>query len=388
MLTPLKSLFLLDPCIHYLNHGAFGACPIPVFETYQAWQRRLETQPTLLLSREYAALLQEARATLGGFLNAPADDLAYIPNVTFGVNLVARSLALKPGDEILTSDHEYGACDYAWEVACERSGAVYRRQSIPLPAHSCEEVFEQFWKGVTPRTKVIYLSHISSFTALHLPVEAVCQRARQAGILTVIDGAHAPGQIALDLQALDADVYTGNCHKWMMSPKGAGFIHVQPWLQPQIQPLVVSWGYHAAAQHSNGSQFLDYLTWGGTHDPAAYLSVPAAIRFMAESDWDAVRLICHALLQDALERTHELTGLPPVYPPGSDLYHQMAVVPLPPDTDTEGLSVRLYDDHRVEAPLMEWNGRKFLRISVQGYNTQEDLDALLEGLKILLPQTQ
>jgi isopenicillin-N epimerase len=382
--TPLAALFLLDPAVHYLNHGSFGACPRPVFETYQAWQRRLETQPTLFLGRQYHDLLIPVREALGAYLNVPANNLACIPNVTYGVNLVARTLTLNPGDEILTSDHEYGACDYAWEFVCQKSGAAYLRQPIRLPTHSREEMLEQFWQGVTPRTKVIYLSHISSYTALHLPIEAVCARAREVGILTVIDGAHAPGQIPLDLAALDADVYTGNCHKWMMSPKGAGFLYVQPWLQPQIQPLVVSWGYQSSPQNSTGSQFQDYLTWTGTHDPAAYLSIPAAIAFMQENDWEGVRLICHAMLMETLERIHALTGLQPMYPPGSDLYHQMAVAPLPPDSDTEHLKTLLYEDYQVEVPMMEWNGHKFLRISVQGYNTQADLDALVEGLETLL----
>ncbi|MCB8923129.1 MAG: aminotransferase class V-fold PLP-dependent enzyme [Ardenticatenaceae bacterium] len=210
----LKPLFLLDPDVHFLNHGSFGAAPRPVMAAYQAWQMRLERQPVHFLVNELPGLLHAAREALGHYLHAPADDLVYVPNATYGVNVVARSLALQPGDEILTSDHEYGACDNAWALVCRKTGAVYRRQPIPLPAAPPQEMAAQFWQGVTPRTKVIFLSHITSPTALTLPVAEICARARQAGILTLVDGAHAPGQLALDLPALGADFYTGNCHKW------------------------------------------------------------------------------------------------------------------------------------------------------------------------------
>ncbi len=377
----IKSLFLLDPTIHFLNHGSFGACPRPVFEAYQAWQHRLECQPVQFLGRELDGLDREAREALGGYLHTPADNLVFVPNATCGVNIVARSLALKPGDEILSTDHEYGACDFAWEFICKKTGAVYQRQHIELPARSSAEMVEQFWQGVTPRTRIIFLSHITSPSALRLPVENICQKARQAGILSLVDGAHAAGQISLDLDDTGADFYTGNCHKWMLSPKGAGFLYARPALQSMIEPLVVSWGYHAAAQSSRGSQFLDYLGWSGTRDPAAYLSVPAAIRFMQEHDWEAVRRQCHALLQKYLERICALFQMEPLYPLESELYHQMGIAPLPADTDITALKTRLYDHYRVEVPFTAWNGHKFVRISVQGYNTADDLDALVEGLK-------
>jgi isopenicillin-N epimerase len=180
----LKQFFLLDPSVIFLNHGSFGATPKPVFEVYQQWQSRLEKQPVLFLGREYDRLLYESRAKLGIYLNADAEDLVYIPNATHGVNIIARSLQLDAGDEILTSDHEYGACDYTWDFLCGKAGAKYIHQPIPLPIHSEEEIVKRLWQGVTPRTKVIYLSHITSPTALRLPVEQICQRARKAGILT------------------------------------------------------------------------------------------------------------------------------------------------------------------------------------------------------------
>jgi isopenicillin-N epimerase len=382
--SDLRDSFLLDPNIHFLNHGSFGACPIPVFETYQDWQRRLERQPVKFLGRELNQLNLQARMALASYLNASADELVYIPNATHGVNIISRSIQLSPGDEILTTDHEYGACDYTWEFNCIKTGAVYVHQAISMPVRSAEEILEGFWQGVTPRTRVIYLSHISSPTALRFPVEAVCTRARQAGILTLVDGAHAPGQIPLDLNNIGADFYTGNCHKWMLSPKGAGFLYVREAVQKLVEPLVVSWGYHAAAETTTGSRFLDYFGWSGTQDPAAYLSVPAAIQFMQKHHWFRVSHQCHTLLRSALQKISERIGIEPMYPLDSDFYHQMGIAPLPSQTDITALQKRLYDEWRVEVPLINWNGQKFVRISVQGYNTPDDLEALVDGLNKLL----
>ncbi len=381
MNTPYKPLFLLDPSIHFLNHGSFGACPRPVFEAYQQWQLRLERQPVLFLGRQVAALDLEARQPLGDYLHTAPQNLVFVTNATQGVNIIARSLALHPGDEILTTDHEYGACDYTWEFICHKTGASYIHQPIPLPARSLAEMADQLWQGVTPRTRLIYISHITSPTALRLPVELICARARQAGILTLVDGAHAPGQIPLHLEALGTDFYTGNLHKWALAPKGAAFLYARPEVQNMVEPLVVSWGYHAGPEANNGSRFQDYLGWTGTKDPAAALSVPAAIQFMAEHHWEQVRQDCHALLRPAIQRICDLFQMQPLYPLDSDLYHQMGIAPLPPDTDLDALKTHLYDVHHVEVPLIDWNGLKFVRISVQAYNTQADLDALVEGLE-------
>ena len=384
-MSSLKNQFLLDPQIHFLNHGSFGATPKPVFEECQNWQLRLERQPVLFLGREWNELMKESRSALGAYLNADADDLVYIPNATHGVNIIARSLDLESGDEILTTDHEYGACDYTWEFVCGKRDAKYIHQPISLPVISEDEIVEQFWRGVTARTKVIYLSHISSPTALRFPVEKICQRARQAGILTVVDAAHSPGQIPVDLQELGADVIFGNCHKWMLSPKGAAFLFVRRELQPLVEPLIVSWGFKPTPETTTGSRFIDLLQWTGTKDPAAALTVPAANKFMRENDWDTVRLICRTQLRQALERICALSGLPPLYPLDSDFYSQMGIAPLP-QSDLAILKRRLYDEYRVEVPMIQWQNRQFIRISVQAYNTQDDIDALLTALKMLLPQ--
>ncbi len=380
----MRELFDLIPEVIFLNHGSFGACPRPVFEDYQQWQRRLERQPVEFLGREFKGLMRHSRQALAVYLGADADDLVYVPNATHGANIVARSLSLQPGDEVLASDHEYGACDRTWQFVCQQRGARYIRQPVSLPVSSPEEILEQFWLGVSERTRLIYISHISSPTAIHFPVEAICARARRHGILTLVDGAHAPGQIPLRLNELGADFYTGNCHKWLLAPKGAGFLYARREVQDLIQPLVVSWGYQAAADFTTGSRFIDLLEWTGTHDPAAALAVPAALEFMQTHDWPAVRERCRLLLADTLVQLSELTGLPQICPPDKGFYVQMAAAELPKLRDLLGLKTALYERYRIEVPLIEWNGRHFVRISVQAYNTPQDLRALVEALRRLL----
>jgi isopenicillin-N epimerase len=385
-MSNLKEHFLLDPDVIFLNHGSYGATPRPVFAANQNWQRRLERQPVLFLGRELPGLMRESRLALGNYLNANADDLVYIPNATHGVNIVAHSLQLQPGDEILTSDHEYGACDYTWEFVCGKTGASYLHQPIPLPVSSEDEIIDNFWQGVTERTKIIYLSYITSSTALRLPVKEICRRARAAGILTIIDAAHAPGQIHVDLRDLGADMLFANAHKWMLNVKGSAFLYVRREVQHLIEPLVVSWGYHPTPDIATGSRFIDILQWTGTKDPTAALTVPDAIQFMKDHDWDAVRADCHHLLRQAIDRICDLTHLPPLYPLDSDLYSQMGIAPLPA-SDLPVLKSRLYDEYRIEVPLTQWQDRQFIRISIQGYNDQDDVDRLLTALQVLLPQT-
>jgi isopenicillin-N epimerase len=242
---------------------------------------------------------------------------------------------------------------------------------------------EQFWEGVTERTRVIFISHITSPTAMHFPVEAICAKARAAGILTLVDGAHAPGQIPLDLQSVGADFYTGNGHKWLCSPKGAAFLYTRPERQALIEPLVVGWGWSKDKAFTFGSDYLDYHQWLGTNDPAAYLSVPAAIQFQAKHDWSSVRSRCHQLVEQAIQGICELTGIESVYP-DSAAYHQMAIAPLTYQDDLAALKDRLLGEFAIEIPLIDWEDRHFIRVSVQGYNDQDDVDSLLKALARVL----
>ena len=379
----LRRHYLLDPDVTFLNHGSFGATPRPVFEMYQAWQRRLEWQPVQFLVDELPGHLAHARAVLGAYVGAAADDLVFVPNATHALNTVARSLDLGPGDEVLTTDHEYGACVNAWRFLGGKQGFTVVPRPFRLPLASADAFVEHLWAGVTPRTRVIYLSHITSPTAVRFPVEAVCARARAAGILTIIDGAHAPGQIDLDLAALGADFYFGNLHKWLSAPKGAAFLYTRRERQPLIEPLVVGWGWGADRQISFGSDYLDYLQWLGTDDLSAYLSVPEAIEFQHMHDWTAVRRACHDLLTQAIDRINALTGLPPAYA-DSSAFAQMAIAPLPPVADLPAFKKRFYQQFGVEVPFTHWRDRQFIRVSVQGYNTQDDIEVLLAALRTSL----
>ena len=370
--------FLLDPNITFLNHGSFGATPKFVFEEYQRWQRKLERQPVEFLDRRFAERMAASRAVLAEYFGTHRDDLVYITNATVGVNIVARSLELGSGDEVLTTDHEYGACDRTWKFLAGKGGFNYVRQSISVPVSTSDDFVEQLWQGVTPCTKVIFLSHITSPTAITFPIAEVCRRAREQGILTVVDGAHVPGQIHLNLEERGADYYTGNLHKWLCAPKGAGFLYARPEKQSLLEPLVVSWGYES--EKPSPSQFVDHHEWWGTRDIAAFLSVPAAIQFQEEHDWDKVRAACHELAVDAESRICELTGLPSLYADNT-WFAQMISAQLPVKIDIAALKTYLYDEHQIEVPLMEWNGYKLIRVSVQGYNTEDDIVVLIKALK-------
>jgi len=378
----IKSQFLIDPSITFLNHGSFGATPEPVFREYQHWQLEMEKQPVEFLGRRIPQLLAEARTALGEFLGSHGDNLIYTQNVTISLNIIARSLELGAGDEVLTTNHEYGAVDRTWRFLAGERGFKYINQPIPTPLTTAEKFVADFWAGVTPCTRVICISHITSPTAIIFPIEEIIQRARESGILTIIDGAHVPGQIPLHLDSLGADFYGGNLHKWLCAPKGAGFLYARPEMQHLLKPLVVSWGYES--ETPSGSNFIDYNEWWGTRDHSAFLSVPAAIRFQKEKDWDTVRKACHQLVGEAQARIAELTGLAPLHSPADSWFAQMAAAPLPADTDLVVLKSRLYDEFRIEVPLVNWNGNKLIRISVQGYNTKRDIDKLCKALTALL----
>jgi isopenicillin-N epimerase len=375
-LPEIAAQFQVRRDIVFLNHGSYGACPLPVFEVYQRWQRELEYQPVEFLGRRVRTLLAEARAVLAGYLNANAADLVWVPNATYGVNIVARSLNLQPGDEILTTDHEYGAVDRTWRFICGERGARYINQPIALPLSDPLEVVEQLWKGVTPHTKMISISHISSPTALIFPVAEICRRAKEAGILTLVDGAHAPGQIDLDMTQIDADFYTGNCHKWLCSPKGAAFLYARRDVQHLLKPLVVSHGYESKTP--SDSAFQDYFGWTGTMDPSAYLSVPAAIEFQRAHDWPRVRAACHRLMIEARSRVAEMTGLPEICPASPEWISQLCVLPMPNDPKID-LS-RLWKEYKIEAPITSWNGHQYVRISIQAYTTPDDIEQLIAAI--------
>lgn len=379
----MRDLFLLDPSVVFLNHGSYGACPRPVFETCQQWQREMERNPAEFLGRRSAGLLAAARQRLGDFLRVDGAHLVFLPNASHGVNTVARSLALQPGDEVLSTDHEYGACDATWDFVCRHTGAEMRRVAVPLP-YEPERWTPRLLDAVTPRTRVLFVSHISSTTALTFPVQQLCQAARERGITTVIDGAHAPGQMALDLAAVGADFYTGNCHKWLCAPKGAAFLHARPERQAELDAPVVSWGYVAGSAGHTGfdaytgrTTFERRLQWQGTRDLAAFLSVPAAIDFQQAHDWPARRQRCHGMAVALQHRVVARNGLAPIAP--DDVFGQMVPIPVRA-SDAGALRQWLFERHRIEVPVTTHGTQHFVRVSVQAYNTEAELAALESAL--------
>lgn len=388
----LAPLFLLDPEVTFLNHGSFGACPRPVFEEYQRWQLKLERQPVAFLdpNRGLSGWMREAREALAAVVGADPDDIVGQTNATAALNIVAQSLDLKPGDEILTTDHEYAALEKTWAYVCSRTGAQVKVVTIPLPLTREEQFTDALRSGLTDRTRVVFLSHITSATALVFPIERIVAEARSRGIWTVIDGAHTPGHIPLDLNALGADFYAGNCHKWMMSPKGAGFLHVRRELQPMLNPLIISHGWTEDANQPGAkgpfgnSSFIDMLEMQGTRDPSAWLTVPAALSFTRQHEWDTVARDCRALVQATAARVAALTGLPAFSSPDF-CAPQMVSMPVP-TCDPLLLQRSLMDRFGIEIPCFTWQTHTIVRVSAQGYNTPQQMDHLVKALTELLPK--
>jgi isopenicillin-N epimerase len=379
----LKSQFLIDPNITYLNFGSFGACPKPIFEDYQQWQLLLEREAVQFIAFDSAPRLKASREALAAYINCDADDLVYVTNPSYAINIVAKSLDLKAGDEILSTDLEYGALDRTWNYYCRKAGAKYVRQRIELPVLSKEAIIEQFWKGYSENTKAIFISQITSATALILPVKEICDMAKERGLLTIVDGAHVPGHVPLDMSTIQADVYTGACHKWMMTAKGCSFLYVKPEYQKMMDPLVVSWGYEAAMP--SHSQFLDYHQMQGTRDFSAFLTVPKAIEFMNDNSWWDVSADCKQMVRDNYARFCDLLGSQPICPVTDEFLGQMCSIPIK-TTTPEKLQRHLFEQYKIEVPVTRQDEKVFLRYSINGFNTQEDLDKLYTAMEKIIKE--
>lgn len=366
----LKEAFLLREDITFLNFGSFGACPKPIFEEYQRFQRELEYEPVQFIVKTGPEYLKESRIRLGEYLTCDSEDLVYVPNPTYAVNMVARSLDLKAGDEVLSTDIEYGACDRTWDFYCSEKGAKYVKQAISLPLTSKEAFLDDFWKGFNDKTRLVFISQITSATGLILPVKEICEEAKRRGLLVFIDGAHVPGHIHLNLRELNPDFYTGACHKWMLTPKGSSFLYVKSEHQQDLDPLVVSWGYKA--DFPSNSQFLDYHQFNGTRDFSAYLTIPKAIDFMKWNDWWGVAEGCRIMVQKWLPRLCDLVGSKPLAPVTDEFIGQLGSIPVRCENPIE-LKHILYDEYKIEIPVMVQNGQVYVRFSINAFNSEEDL---------------
>jgi isopenicillin-N epimerase len=347
----MREGFLLDPEVAYFNHGGYGACTVEVFAEYQRLQRELEGGPTAFFTRGYEERMLDARSALAAFVGAEADDLVVAANATSALNAVLRSLRITQNEEILTTKHEYGA-------VLRTLGFIRANVVLVEP--------EELIASIGIRTRAVVVSHVTSPTALVLPVAEVCAAARAAGVLSVVDGAHAPGHVPVTLGSLGADIYAGNCHKWLGAPKGSGFLWARPEHHEWIEPLVISWGYHDEAG------FGERHGWQGTRDPSAFLAVPAAIAAHASFDAAAMRE-----LADEAERRLSQLGLRPLRGERAPFMRALTVR----TDDPAAFWQRLYDRYRVEVPVYEWEGMSLLRVSIGPYSDEGDLERLVDAVR-------
>ena len=370
----LKKQFQLDPTVTYLNHGSFGACPKPIFKERDKWQRKIERQPVSFIEDKAINLLDWSRQELASFIHCDKDDVVYFPNPTTAMNMVIRSLDLKPENEVLSSNHEYGAIEKTWRFVANKKGFSYKSIDIPIPFKE-DEFLNRIKENINSNTKIIFLSHITSPTAIIFPVEEICKLAKDLDIITIIDGAHAPAHINLNLEKLGADIYTGTCHKWMLCPKGVSFLYCSKKLQEKLEPLVVSWGWES--DNPSHSQFLDHHQYQGTNDISGYLSVPKAIEFLSKNNWEKVREVCYKkniesrnLLLDTLNTDPicsdtclgQMTSMQINIPDSMDLYKYLK-------------------SNNIVVPIIDWNGLIFVRVSFQCYNSMHDVEILNNHLK-------
>ena len=364
--------WMLEPGVAFLNHGSFGAVPRAVFEAQTEWRRRLEASPIELLGRQCPALIAEAKAAIGALLGMRPADFGLVTNATEGANAVLRSMDLRPGDELVATTHVYPAVRQAMRYAAGRAGATYRQVHVPLPVRSAGEMAAAVVGGLSERTRLLVIDHVTSPTALVFPVREIAAACAARGVDVLVDGAHAPGMLEVDVPAVGATYYAGNLHKWCCAPKGCGFLWVRPDRQADVHPTVIS--------HHLGEGFAREFDWQGTRDVTAWLAAPAALAFMAGLGWARTRAHNHGMAAWAHGMLCDRWRVEPVSPPDGSLLGSMATVRLPPSmqamTEPHGLALqqRMYSEHRVEVPIVRWEGQWFLRVSCQAYNVPRDYE--------------
>jgi isopenicillin-N epimerase len=383
------ALWPLERGVAFLNHGSFGACPTEILRHQAALRAEMEAEPVRFLGRELEGRLDAAREALGAFVGAEPDDLAFISNATGGVNAVLRSLRLAAGDELLTTDHAYGACRNTLDFVAERSGARVVVATIPFPVASAEAIVDAVLAKVTPRTRLALLDHVTSPTGLVLPIERLVAALASRSVETLVDGAHAPGMVPLDLRALGAAYYSANCHKWLCTPKGSAFLWVRRDRQADVHPLTISHG--ATGVRPGRSRFRLEFDWMGTQDPTAWLTVPRAIEYLGglvPGGWPALMARNRALALHARRLLCDAASTPPPCP--EEMIGSLAAVILPdsPTTETrwrvpDPLQGRLFDGWGVEVPIMRWPAppHRLIRVSAQLYNHAEQYARLAEALR-------
>jgi len=381
----MRSHWRLDPEVVFLNHGSFGACPRVVLEEQSRLRAQLEAEPVRFMVHEREPLLAEARRVLAAFVGAAPEDVAFVRNATEGCNAVLRSLHFERGDEILVTSHGYHAVSNCARFVASRAGAKVVVAEVPFPIASEDEALEAILGAVTARTKLAVVDHVTSPTGLVLPIARVVTALEERGVDTLVDGAHAPGMVPLDLSGLGAAYYTGNLHKHCCAPKGAALLHVRRDRQEGVHPPVISHGFDSPRDRS---RFLEEMDWTGTADPSAWLSVPKALEVLAElgGGWEALRARCRGLALEGRRILMDALGVPEPAP--ESMVGFLGSVPLPDASPApsrrslDPLQLALYERHRIEVPIAPWPAapKRLVRISAHLYNQRSEYVALAEAL--------
>jgi isopenicillin-N epimerase len=394
--APIAAQWQIRADTTYLNHGSYGPPPDAVRRARREWIDRLDEQPMDFFNRRFEAALLAARDRLAQFVGAAAENLIFVENATVGMNVVASSFPLDRGDEVLINDHEYGAVLRIWRRACQEAGAILKTVELPLPFTTADETIRAIFAAAGARTRLVIASHITSPTAVTLPIEAICSEARRRGIAVAIDGPHAVAQLPLMLDQLDCDFYAASCHKWLSAPFGSGFLYVAARHQSHVRAPELSWG---RVQPTPVETWSDEFVWTGTRDPSAYLSIPAAIEFLEQVGLENFRARTHWLARYARHRLVELTGLEPIVPDDPAWYGSMAHVPLPPrriaaaaDATTRAaighpvsslLQHALWREFGIEVPIVDFGPHRYIRVSCHLYNDTKQIDRLITALSML-----
>ncbi len=381
-----KNLFLLKKDLVFLNHGSFGACPKSVFKSYHNWQLKLENQPVAFLDqdRNFNKLMKIPRTFLAKELKVKANDLVGVTNATAGLNAVAQSLLLKKGDEILISDHEYGALEKTWDYVAKKNKAKVIEVKVPLPLKSEDEFVDAFKNKMNNNTKVLFISHITSPTAIVFPLKKLIKEANKRGVISIIDGAHAPGHIKLNITNLNVDYYSGNCHKWMMAPKGSAFLWANKNKKNILEPLVISHGWlpnnYKKLQKGEFTEtrFIDIFEVQGTRDPSAWLTIPDALKFINNKIYGKAFKNSAELTYKTAITISKLTNIP-LLASKDFLAPQMISIPVP-KCNVDNLKEQLLEKFNIEVPVIKWKNKCFVRISIQIYNNQNEANKLIKAL--------
>tara|TARA_Y100001935_G_C17292444_1_gene504222 strand:- start:356 stop:1486 length:1131 start_codon:yes stop_codon:yes gene_type:complete len=371
--------FILDKKTTFLNHGSFGACTKEVMNQYIEFQYRLENQPVHFIEKEIPDLMTKSRKSLSTFLNVDSNDLILIDNPTTAINEIIRSLKLQPGDEIISTDHEYGAMDKAWEFVTEKTGSIYKNIKLPFPIESDKDITSTLINNCSDKTKVLFISHITSPTAIIFPVKELCDFARKNNIITIIDGAHAPGHIELDIMNLNPDYYIGTCHKWLCTPKGVSFLYVNKEMQNKLDPLIIGWGWRDS--ETKLSNFQSNHQWWGTRDMSSYFCIPLSIMIHQEKEMINSRIKCLSRIPSIRKEINYITKQQDLCP--NKMLGHMASMIIPIENHVE-IKNKLINDYNIEIPIFNWKGKNLLRVSYYLYNQKKDINYLIKALKEIL----